>query len=123
MVAGVGLEPHDLRVSHKASPCLPLRNIVALLAWSASHCSLFLHLTHTPSSAAGSGVWFVPTSTLVVLITLNKNKPVIKTGLFMVAGVGLEPHDLRVMSPTSYQLLYPAIFTFLKCSNIILQNR
>ena len=26
----------------------------------------------------------------------------------MVAGVGLEPHDLRVMSPTSYQLLYPA---------------
>ena len=29
---------------------------------------------------------------------------------FMVAGVGLEPHDLRVMSPTSYQLLYPAIY-------------
>ncbi len=24
--------------------------------------------------------------------------------------MGLEPHDLRVMSPTSYQLLYPAIF-------------
>ena len=60
MVAGVGLEPHDLRVSHKASPCLPLRNIVALLAWSASHCSLFLHLTHSPFSAAGSGVWVRP---------------------------------------------------------------
>ena len=30
----------------------------------------------------------------------------------MVAGVGLEPHDLRVMSPTSYQLLYPAILYF-----------
>ena len=28
---------------------------------------------------------------------------------FLVAGVGIEPHDLRVMSPTSYQLLYPAI--------------
>ena len=27
----------------------------------------------------------------------------------LVAGVGIEPHDLRVMSPTSYQLLYPAI--------------
>ena len=27
----------------------------------------------------------------------------------MVAGVGLEPHDLRVMSPTSFQLLYSAI--------------
>ena len=29
--------------------------------------------------------------------------------LILVAGVGLEPHDLRVMSPTSYQLLHPAI--------------
>ena len=29
---------------------------------------------------------------------------------FLVAGVGLEPHGLRVMSPTSYQLLYPAIY-------------
>ena len=29
----------------------------------------------------------------------------------LVAGVGLEPHDLRVMSPTSYQLLYPAIYS------------
>ena len=28
----------------------------------------------------------------------------------LVAGVGLEPHDLRVMSPTSCQLLYPAIY-------------
>ena len=28
----------------------------------------------------------------------------------MVAGEGLEPLDLRVMSPTSYQLLYPAIY-------------
>ena len=34
---------------------LPLRNMVALLAWSASHCSLFLHLTLPPVSAAGSG--------------------------------------------------------------------
>ena len=32
-----------------------------------------------------------------------------KTLAFLVAGVGLEPHDLRVMSPTSYQLLHPAI--------------
>ena len=29
--------------------------------------------------------------------------------MLLVAGVGLEPHDLRVMSPTSYQLLYPAL--------------
>ena len=32
------------------------------------------------------------------------------SGVFLVAGVGLEPHGLRVMSPTSYQLLYPAIY-------------
>ena len=30
----------------------------------------------------------------------------------LVAGVGLEPHDLRVMSPTSYHLLHPAISAF-----------
>ena len=29
-----------------------------------------------------------------------------------VAGVGLEPHDLRVMSPTSYQLLHPAMYLY-----------
>ncbi|MGN0543048.1 MAG: hypothetical protein ACI4JG_06305 [Acutalibacteraceae bacterium] len=34
---------------------MPLRNIVALLAWSASHCSLFLHLSGMPFSATGGG--------------------------------------------------------------------
>ncbi len=29
---------------------------------------------------------------------------------FLVAGEGLEPLDLRVMSPTSYHLLHPAIY-------------
>lgn len=28
----------------------------------------------------------------------------------LVAEAGLEPRDLRVMSPTSYQLLYSAVF-------------
>ena len=28
-------------------------------------------------------------------------------GIFLVAGVGFEPHDLRVMSPTSYQAALP----------------
>lgn len=28
----------------------------------------------------------------------------------LVAGAGFEPHDLRVMSPMSYRLLYPAPF-------------
>ena len=43
-------------ISHKASPCLPLENIVAPLAWSASRLSLFSHLSATPVSAAGGGV-------------------------------------------------------------------
>ena len=43
--------------------------------------------------------------------TLKKNKHRLLNGVyFLVAGVGLEPHDLRVMSPTSCQLLYPAIY-------------
>ena len=42
----VGLEPTTLSV----------RNIVALLAWSASQCSLFLPAQSTASSAAGSAV-------------------------------------------------------------------
>ena len=33
----------------------PLRNIVALLAWSASQCSLLFHLSTALDSAAGSG--------------------------------------------------------------------
>ena len=37
----------------------------------------------------------------------------------MVAEVGLEPHDLRVMSPTSYQLLYSAIFKLSAFSGIM----
>ena len=42
----VGLEPTTLSV----------RNIVALLAWSASQCSVFLPAHSTASSAAGSAV-------------------------------------------------------------------
>lgn len=39
---------------------MPLRNIVALLAWCASHCSLFLHLSAVPASATGSGAALRP---------------------------------------------------------------
>ena len=46
MAPPVGLEPTTLSV----------RNIVALLAWSASQCSLFLPAHSTASSAAGSAV-------------------------------------------------------------------
>ena len=40
----------------------------------------------------------------------TKRKTTRMGGFLLVAGRGLEPPDLRVMSPTSYQLLYPAIY-------------
>ena len=40
---------------------------------------------------------------------LNKKRGKTLSLSSVVAGVGFEPHDLRVMSPTSYRLLYPAI--------------
>ena len=58
-------------------------------------------------TAAGT----VPDSHRIPLLHVPENKKEEKPCSFssLVAGVGIEPHDLRVMSPTSYQLLYPAI--------------
>ena len=42
--------------------CASLKNIVALLAWSASHCSLFFHLRASPESSAGCGEPLRPTA-------------------------------------------------------------
>ena len=42
--------------------CASLKNIVALLAWSASHCSLFFHLRASPESSAGRGEPLRPTA-------------------------------------------------------------
>ena len=61
MAPPVGLEPTTLSV----------RNIVALLAWSASQCSLFLPAQSTASSAAGSAV----------LRTLTRSAPNIQSVL------------------------------------------
>ena len=41
----------------------------------------------------------------------------------LVAGVGLEPHDLRVMSPTSYQLLHPAIWATISYCVFIIDHQ
>ena len=41
--------------------CASLKNIVALLAWSASHCSLFFLLRASPESSAGRGESLRPT--------------------------------------------------------------
>ena len=40
----------------------------------------------------------------------------------LVAGVGLEPHDLRVMSPTSCQLLHPAMYLDLPKRNLLVSE-
>ena len=59
---GKALNPLRLKASEMAPPVglepttLSVRNIVALLAWSASRCSLFLPAQSTASSAAGSAV-------------------------------------------------------------------
>jgi len=59
---GKALNPLRLKASEMAPPVglepttLSVRNIVALLAWSASQCSLFLPAQSTASSAAGSAV-------------------------------------------------------------------
>ena len=42
--------------------CASIKNIVALLAWSASHCSLFFHLRASPESSAGRGEPLRPTA-------------------------------------------------------------
>ena len=36
-------------------------------------------------------------------ICMKKHPKSMISGVFLVAEVGFEPHDLRVMSPTSYQ--------------------
>ena len=60
----VGLEPTTLSV----------RNIVALLAWSASQCSLFLPAQSTASSAVGSAVRFALTRSAPDIQCLSKQK-------------------------------------------------
>ena len=48
-----------------------------------------------------SRFWYIKQNSIAEIVSTMES--------FLVAGVGLEPHDLRVMSPTSYQLLYPAM--------------
>ena len=44
----------------------------------------------------------------VLRSAVKKGKATLRAAFpFLVAGVGFEPHDLRVMSPTSYQAALP----------------
>ena len=79
-------------LSHKALPCLPLENIVALLAWSASQFSLFSHLSTTPVSATGGGVPLRPNERSSSRHNPERKKRAgLLTYSFMVAEAGLEP--------------------------------
>ncbi|HAQ28478.1 MAG TPA: hypothetical protein DCQ76_01700, partial [Ruminococcaceae bacterium] len=69
--------------------CASLKNIVALLAWGASHCSLFFHLRASPESSAGRGESLRPTAlhpdifyfhfAVLVNFSISVNRPDIKT--------------------------------------------
>ena len=78
---GKALNPLRLKASEMAPPVglepttLSVRNIVALLAWSASQCSLFLPAQSTASSATGSAVRFALTrSASNIQSVLSKQK-------------------------------------------------
>ena len=97
-------------LSHKALPCLPLENIVALLAWSASQFSLFSHLSTTPVSATGGGVPLRPNERSSSRHNPERKKSRSLDLLLYGCGGWTWTNDLRVMSPTSYRLLHSAIF-------------
>ncbi len=46
---------------------------------------------------------------MVNVLQTKKRLSLLTTSSDLVAEAGLEPHDLRVMSPASYQLLHSAI--------------
>ena len=86
-------------LSHKALPCLPLENIVALLAWSASQFSLFSHLSTTPVSATGGGVPLRPNERSSSRHNPERKKRAgLLTYSFMVAEAGLEPTTFGFVS-------------------------
>ncbi len=82
--------PHYARftIHRMRSQLRPLRNIVALLAWSTSHCSLFLHLIMLASSSTGRARNFVQLSRLARLSRKNKRQ---RLSLPLELLVGLEP--------------------------------
>ena len=99
LVAGVGFEPHDLRVIWCFAPRHCLRQSSSPFAYFLNRLVQILFgksgLIDTKSIKVQSHPSHKKTAHLVVY------------RIFMVAGVGFEPHDLRVMSPTSYQAALP----------------
>ena len=82
--------PHYARfiIHRMRSQLRPLRNIVALLAWNTSHCSLFLHLIMLASSSTGRARNFVQLSRSGKPQSKNKRQ---RLSLPLELLVGLEP--------------------------------
>ena len=59
----------------QALPAFSLRNIVALPSLERRHCSLFLHLSVTPSSATGSGVTLRPLRPIRLSLKRQRMRP------------------------------------------------
>ena len=79
---------------------LPLRPFAQRLSASLTTSELFARRAHNPCPGIPS------------LLPQPTQKGHRMVSFALVAGEGLEPLDLRVMSPTSYQLLYPAMYEF-----------
>ena len=110
LVAGVGFEPHDLRV-------IALRRfVVTRKNYRTCAFPLFFRPLHefllavsstrrarknSPTSNARRA--HNQSANLIPPHSKKKNTHRLMSVFFLVAGVGFEPHDLRVMSPTSYQ--------------------
>ena len=91
---------------------MPLRNIVALLAWSASHCSLFLHLSGMPFSATGGGTPLRPGTLRVPLVHpyISKNKALLtQCFVFWQGQKDLNPRHAVLETAALPTELYPYI--------------
>ena len=84
--------------THFISPCF-----VGYRCAKTAHCAVFACLPTPSDRERSEGV----VAQISACRHKTKNQPRGLVFCFMVAGVGFEPHDLRVMSPTSYQAALP----------------
>ena len=103
-----------------APPCGARRNLRALCrSISSTATEIAPHLLLPPAATGRNsqraslvGLYPKPKGASLGFATKKEHRP---NGLcsFLVAGVGFEPHGLRVMSPTSYQAALPRDMNFL----------
>ena len=115
VVAGAGTQPHDLRVITKVPLAVPGDSMLPHLAFRPLHNSapsLLLPPAALRLDSQRATLVGLLTRMFCYLIsahsfTKRKTAAICDCFLFVVAGAGFEPHDLRVMSPTSYRTAPP----------------